>query len=793
MKLWSITTDKFVNDPEIIMRTGNVYQIANGYMGYRGSLDEFGPDELVGITLAGIFDKAGDAWREPVNAPNGGYTCVRLDGREITARITRIFKHRQTLHLHNAQFERETQYRSRGKTLTIHCSRFLSAARPNLGVIKYSVSCDRRARIQIWTGIDYNIWDLNGPHLPDLKATQAGDVLLVSGLTNENRKEVVVAEILDMRFGKQTNRIGNKRNLRVIEFEAEPGKTYTFYKYFAVYTANDKRSAGRPGRQRPRFQPEDPYFFDSSSPSKSSAGREVLRSAISEVLHAKAHGYQHCLDEHNAEWRKKWDLCDVKIEGDDDAQLALRYSIFQLLMVAPVTGSQNSIPARALSGQVYKGAIFWDTEMFMFPFFLYSYPEKAMELLRYRIKTLDGARRKARTEGPGYRGAFYAWESQETGDDACTYFNVGDPVTKRDLRTHFRDKQVHISGDVAIAMWEYFKVTGDDSLLLEGGAEVILECARFYYSYAYFKKDKNRYEILDVIGPDEYHERVHNNAFTNMVAKATFEIANATVDYLRVSHPKKLNRLLGKIRIAEELPLFREAAARLYVPQPDRKTGIIEQFEGYFKLRESTVEELKAKRLHPDEYLGAGQGLAVPTKIIKQADVVMMLNLFRDRYSTAVKKANWDYYEPRTEHGSSLSACAYAMVAADIGRLDWAYQYFLKTAKIDLEAKYKVHVGTIFMGGSHPAANGGAWMTAILGFGGVKANEKCVTVNPRLYKKWKALQFNLACKGDHFTLKVEKNTVETTASPHNKVARTFSVWGKRITCAPGKTVMSRRC
>ena len=216
-------------------------------------------------------------------------------------------------------------------------------------------------------------------------------------------------------------------------------------------------------------------------------------------------------------------------------------------MVAPVNGSANSIPARALSGQVYKGAIFWDTEMFMFPFFLHTCPEKAVELMRYRIKTLDGARRKAKTEGAGYRGAFYAWESQETGDDACTYFNIGDPFTKRDLRTHFRDKQVHISGDVAIAMWEYFKVTGDDSLLLEGGAEVILECARFYYSYAYFKKDKNRYEILDVVGPDEYHERVNNNAFTSMVAKETFEIANATVDYLKRKHPEELRALVKKI------------------------------------------------------------------------------------------------------------------------------------------------------------------------------------------------------------------------------------------------------
>jgi kojibiose phosphorylase len=213
---------------------------------------------------------------------------------------------------------------------------------------------------------------------------------------------------------------------------------------------------------------------------------------------------------------------------------------------------------------------------------------------------------------------------------------------------------------------------------------------------------------------------------------------------------------------------------------------VIEQFDAYFKLKEAKLEELKARKLHPDEYLGAGQGLAVPTKIIKQADVVMMLNLFRDRYPTAIKKANWEYYEPRTEHGSSLSACAYAMVATEFGNLDFAYKYFLKTARIDLEAKYKVHVGTIFMGGSHPAANGGAWMTAVLGFGGVKADGKSVVIKPRLYRKWKTLQFKLVYKGDRFAIKITQRDVAITADSSNKRKRAFRVSGKSIDCAPGK-------
>jgi kojibiose phosphorylase len=757
-QLWEISTPECAGSKESLMLRGNVYQIANGYMGCRGTLDEFGPSEAVGITLAGLFDQVGTAWREPVNAPNGAYTRVSLDGVELSALGNTVIQHRQTLHFTNARFERETVFAAGEKKLTLHSSRFLSADQPNLGVVQLTLGCDQDAEVAVTTGIDYDIWDLNGPHLRELTPDLHEGVLRVEGRTNETAKRVAVAEAVSSELGEGVRVLEGKRNLRRFSFRATAGRIYTLTKFFSVFTDNDPLTA---------------------SP---------IEAATESVQQARQLGYEHCLERHNAEWKRRWERCDVIIEGDDEAQQALRYSILQLLMVAPVNGSGNSIPARALSGQVYKGAVFWDTEMFMFPFFLHTLPEKAVELLRYRIRTLDGARRKARTEGPGYRGAFYAWESQDTGDDACTYFNIGDPITGRELRTHFRDKQVHISGDVAIAMWQYFKVTGDDSLLRQGGAEVILECARFYYSYAHFKKDRGRYEILDVIGPDEYHERVNNNAFTNVVVRETFVIANAVVAHLEQHHPAELKALLAKLDIAGELPCFVEAASRLFIPEPNPKTGVIEQFQGYFKLRDASVEELRAQMVHPNEYLGAGQGLAVPTKLIKQADVVMMLNLFSSRYSADVKKANWRYYEPRTEHGSSLSACAYAMVATEIGELDAAYDYFLKTAKIDLEAKYKLYVGTTFIGGSHPAANGGAWMTAVFGFGGVLTDEHAVRINPRLPRKWRSLAFGLDYAGDRFRIRITPNTVTIEPARTNRRTCTFIVGDEPVVAEAGKSV-----
>lgn len=750
--LWQVTTTECAGGKESLLRRGNVYQIANGYMGYRGTLDEFGPGEAVGITLAGLFDQVGAAWREPVNAPNGAFTQVELDGHAVSALGGGVVQHRQTLHFANARFERETRCAVGGKHVTLRSTRFLSADEPHLGVVRFTVTCDRDAELTLRTGIDANVWDLNGPHLDERKASIDGDVLAVEGRTHELRKRVAVAEAVAGAPASERRDDSDGRHLRVFVFRVRADVPVTFVKYFAVCTDHD---------------------LETDAP---------LPAAVQVVRRARGRGYEDCLARHSAAWAEKWAACDVRIEGDDEAQHALRYSILQLLMVAPVRGSANSIPARALSGQVYKGAVFWDTEMFMFPFFLHTYPEKAVELLRYRIRTLDGARRKAATEGAGYRGAFYAWESQDTGDDACTYFNIGDPITGRELRTHFRDKQVHISGDVAIAFWQHFELTGDDSLLLQGGAEVILECARFYYSYAHYRQDLERYEILDVVGPDEYHERVNNNAFTNAVAWETFAIASAVVEHLRAAHPTTLAALLEKLAIADELPGFADTAARLYVPAPDPATGVIEQFDGYFKLREASVEELRAKMVHPNEYFGAGQGLAVPTKIIKQADVVMMLNLFKARYSTDVKRANWRYYEPRTEHGSSLSACAYAMVATEIGDLAAAYRYFLKTATIDLQAAYKVYVGTVFMGGSHPAANGGAWMTAVLGFGGVLADRHGVRIEPRLPAAWRSLEFGLVYRGDRFRVRIDAETVSVTGDPANCAERTFTVAGETFAC-----------
>jgi len=516
------------------------------------------------------------------------------------------------------------------------------------------------------------------------------------------------------------------------------------------------------------------------------SGSRALALAQDRCRRAAARGYAAALAATRAAWDRRWAASDVSVTGDPAGQKALRYSIYHLLCIAPSHTDRASIPARGLSGQVYKGAIFWDTEMFMLPFFNHTQPELARNLVRYRFHTLPGAKRKAASLGR--RGAFYAWESQESGDEACTLFNITDVITKRPLRTYFADKQVHISADVAHGIWQYYLASGDGSILLDGGAEVLAECARFFLSWSYLNPDKGRYEILDVTGPDEYHERVHNNAYSSAMAARTVSTALAALDLLKRRYPREHASLLRRLKLAKDLPALRDLEKRIYVPAPHPSTRVIEQFDGYHRLEEISVKDLKKRLLDPREYLGGGQGIATTTKVLKQADVVMMLNVLGSRYSGAVKKANWEFYEPRTEHGSSLSACVYALVAAAIGRSEWAYRYFMKTATVDLSGDAKQYVGSLYIGGTHPAANGGAWMAAVLGFGGLSMDGSggLLRLNPALPKRWKSLSFRVVQAGQWVTVRLSHREAGVRADAANGKTCRVELGGKVRVLRPGE-------
>ena len=717
MNLWGIEKNGF--DITDIEKHGSKFLLGNGFMGYRGTMEEYSAEQLVAVNLAGFFDLAENSnWRESVNAPNPLYTVVSVDGTELDLSKLNAVSHNQTLDIKNAIHTRETVFTVNGINVTLKAERFVSMIRENIMALKYSVSADRDIDITVKTGIDKNVWNISGKHLNYINEAQNGNSLELNCETVQFKNKLKVYETV---IGLDD--VNNENLSHISNINLKANEKFEFTKFGGIYHSDS------------------------------------LENATTDFSDAVGLGYEELKNEHISAWEKVWDNSDVVIEGDDEAQLALRYSIYHLCSIAPHNTDKCGIPARGLSGQVYKGAAFWDTEMFMLPFFQFTDSKVARNLLKYRVNTLEGAKRKAKEFG--YEGAFFAWESQETGDDACTLFNVTDIFTNRPLRTYFKDKQIHVSADIVFAMWDYCRTNGDYSILTDGGLELMYECLWFFYTYSVFKPHKNRYEILDVVGPDEYHERVNNNAFTNVMVKHAADIFVSALDIVKTDNPeyfKKFNK---------DLSWVYDFAEKLYVPTPDEK-GIIKQFDGYFKLEDVTPEILKTRELKPNEYWG-GHGLASTTMTLKQADVVMMLNVFRNEYSKEIKKSNWEFYEPYTEHGSSLSACAYAIVAAEIGDTDWAYKYFMKTASVDLTGDTKQYLGSLYIGGTHPAANGGAWNTAIFGFAGVSFTNDALDISPRLPENWESLSFKLNWKDDKLDIKITANGVEIKGITDSKV------------------------
>ncbi|MEE0928017.1 MAG: glycosyl hydrolase family 65 protein [Acutalibacteraceae bacterium] len=703
--LWKIEETEFLKDK--VEQNGSRFLIANGYMGYRGTLEEFGKEQLVALNMAGLFDRNGDLWRESVNAPNPFYIKTCVGQEELSTLTGKTVEHNQTLDIQYGVHSRKTVFEVNGAKVTLSTCRFLSMKNENLAAIRYTLTADKEVSAEVTTFVDSDVWSINGEHFAPIETRSEKGVTLHTFATTENKIPITVYEYIN---GAENE---NKITLKA-------GEEFSFVKYCGIYWGDRAENTA------------DAFA----------------------ALCAK--DFETHFMEHKTVWESIWSNSDVQIEGDEEAQFALRYSIYHLSSIVPRNTDKCAIPARGLSGQVYKGAAFWDTEMFMMPFFSFTDTKLCKNLAKYRINTMEGAKRKAVEFG--YEGAFYPWESQETGDDACTLFNVTDIFTNRPMRTHFKDAQIHISADVVYGLWEYCNISGDYSLLFEGGLEMMYQCFWFFYSFSVYKPLKNRYELRDVVGPDEYHERVNNNAFTNKMVAYTAEAFHKALRYAKENNPEFYKDFTEN----HDVSPLNDFIDKLYIPAPG-EDKVIEQFDGYFKLEDISLSELKSRIIIPNEYLGGGNGLATTTRILKQADVLMMLNVFRSEYSEDIKKANWEYYEPYTEHGSSLSACAYGIVAAGIGMPDWAYKYFMKTATVDLTGDTKQYLGTIYIGGTHPAANGGSWNTAVFGFGGVSYTDDALDISPSLPAHWNSISFKLLWRGVRLSVTITKEGVNITA------------------------------
>jgi beta-phosphoglucomutase len=709
---WILTETQF--DPEQLQSKETVFTIGNGYLGTRGSFEEGYPHALPATFIHGVYDDVPVVYTELVNCPDWLPLVVIVNGDRFRLDQGEILGYDRQLDLRQGLLSRTLRWRSPGgNTIDISFERFASLADPHVLALRCHLTpVDFDGLIEVQASINGYPENQGFNHWEGLDQGKTDEGIWLQRHTRNSRIELCMAAkvtILGTEASLQVSTAPGYPTLTT-NFLAKAEQTVTVEKLVTVFTSRDIQTPV-------------------------AAAQEKL---------AHLSDYATLLKANQEAWDEVWQQSDILIEGDSTATFAVRYNLFQLLIAGPRDDDRVSIAAKTLSGFGYRGHIFWDTEIFMQPLFLFTQPKIARNLLTYRWHTLAGARRKAAHYG--YKGAMFAWESAVTGDEVTPRWAIGSDFYGEDVRIWCRDREIHINADIPYAVWNYWQTTGDDDWMEKCGAEIILDAAIFWGSRVEFNPERQKYEIRGVIGADEYHEFVHNNAFTNRMAQWHLEKAIAVYDWLADKFPERATELEQKLKLtSEERSHWQDIIAKiLFLDDPS--TEVIEQFEGFFQLEDINLADYEPR----DRSIQAILGMEKTNKsqLIKQPDVLMLLYLMRESadfpYNEKALQSNWDYYAPRTDitYGSSLGPAVQAILASDLGKSTEAYEQFMRALMVDLEDNR----GNT-SDGIHGASAGGIWQSVIFGFGGIQLTENGPVANPHLPPGWTRLKFKLHWQG----------------------------------------------
>ena len=724
MNNWHILETKM--DRKNLHTGETIFTIGNGYLGTRGTFEEGFPADKPATFINGLFDDVPIVYSELANTPNWTDLQILANGHRFNMKDAKIKNYQRDLNLHNGEISRSLTWQvPNGGQLRLEFKRFASMADEHVvALLCFVNSIDFSGEVEFQTGLDGQADNEGFLHLDWQDQGEIGNEGgFIQVITRHTQSVLAEAFNLHLNKGKahEASYCDNRWNpSRMLRVHFEPGSETEIEKIVTIYSS-----------------------LDVSNPK---------RSAINKLEQAVKKGYLTLLSESNTAWKKEWRTSDIAIEGDDEADKAVRYAIFQLLIAAPRKNDHVSIPAKSLSGFGYHGHVFWDTEIFMLPFFIFTQPEIARRLLMYRYHTLPAARRKAKENN--FEGAQFAWESSATGDENTPRWV---PLPNGNLvRIWCGDIEHHITSDIAFAINQYWRTTADDEFMRDYGAEIILETARFWNSRAEWNEKNKRFDINDVIGPDEYHDHVNNNTYTNSFARWTLQFALEVLGWLKLYAPVKANDLEKNLNLnSKNLDHWRYVIDHLYVGY-DHKTGLFEQFEGFFSLIKIDLDVLEPRTKSMQVLLGIEK--TQEYQILKQPDVIMLLYLLGSEYSKETIKRNFDYYPPLTDltFGSSLGPPIQSIMATRAGDIKTAYDLFKLSTGTDLgDARGNSSDGI------HIATNGGLWQSVVFGFGGLAIGPDGPVVNPNLPSHWKRLHFHIQFKGKEFEYDIRPTGQQT--------------------------------
>lgn len=721
----------------------SIFSLGNEYMGLRGSMEEgFSGPTMQGAYFNGVFEEneipyavryRGFPTRNHfmVNSLDWLHTRIRLDGQQLDLATAEVEDFRRILDLREGTLTRSFIWTTaKGKRIRLMFQRFVSMTEPHLAAQRITAEAiNFTGSLSVELGLDFDTVHVeHGRNLwPDVVGREENDTLAILGRTE-----------------RSGHRVLSTMQLRCNE-PVQP-TTLERPKYIG------SRLRLKLTRQKPVSL--DRIVVNLAEKDSAAPDKTVWKAGLDLARKHKRTTYDAALASHTEYWRNVWDHLDVSIDGDPANEQGVRFCIFQLHQTYHGVDPSLNVSAKGLTGEMYSGHAWWDTETYCLPFYLFNNLAAARNLVEYRYNTLEQAKDRARQLD--CLGARYPMCTIDGTESNCVW--------------QHGDLEIHVSAAVGYAVWHYVNVTGDVNFLHDKGAEMLIEICRFYASRGAWSAETGEFGFWCVMGADEFHMMVHNNYYTNAMARKCFEYALRVLADMRRSAPTKLDALLRTTGLDPREPRqWRKMASRMRLPQ-DPETGVYEQHDGYFDM-----PHLDCAKIPVTDFPLYGNWAYYRLfrwDMIKQPDVLLMHFFFSHDFSLENKRANYEYYEPRCSHESSLSPGVHSILAAELGKHKQAYDYWGHAARLDLDDYNRnAHLGL------HTTSMAAAWMNVVYGFGGMRSDGKVLSFTPSLPRKWKGFSFRILYRDSVLQVRIDREqavfaTVEGPAVP-------IEVFGKR--------------
>jgi maltose phosphorylase len=729
---WKIIEEEF--NPAMHGASESIFSLGNGRMGHRANFEEkYSGKTLQGTYIAGVYypDKTRVGWwkngypeyfAKVLNAPNWGGIHVEIDGIELDLHTAKVRNFHRELDMKQACLKRSfIATLPNGHEIEVKTSRFLSIIHDEIGVIRYSVKAlNFSGKISFTPLIDGDVrnedsnydeqfWDIlkcnadkGSAYL--LAKTRKSDFLACMSMCYEIEKNKSVLSV-DPEIINKEKFVANR-----VTIDIQKNDEIEIFKYVSVLSSLNH------------------------SPEKIAENGKTL---AKEALHKK---YDSLFKEHTAEWAEKWLHSDIIIKGDDSAQQGIRFNIFHLNQTYTGKDVRLNIGPKGFTGEKYGGSTYWDTEAFMVPFYLSTAPrEVARNLLVYRFKHLQKAIENAAKLGFNAGAALYPMVTIN-GEECHNEWEI-------------TFEEIHRNGAIAFAIYNYIRYTGDEDYLAEYGLEVLIGISRFWKQRVTWSDVKGQYVMLGVTGPNEYENNVNNNWYTSKMATWTLEYTTKAVEYVMEVHPTRYSEIVASTLFNhdKEISAWKDVIQNMYFPYSENLKVFMQQ-DGYLDKEQKMASELNPAERPINQHWSWDRILR--SCFLKQADVLQGIYTFEDQYDTDTIKRNYDFYEPRTLHESSLSPCVHSILANRIGYIHKAYEMYLRTSRLDLD-DYNNEVRE----GLHITSMGGTWMSVVYGFGGLRVADGHLHFDPVLPENWESLSFKIMFRENMLHIKISKTSV----------------------------------